>query len=130
MGEQKPKTETPNENENTKRNFGQIIKKGFVKQIIICVVVLAVLAAVNLGIPALNTKQVFDAMDLPSGLVGKEEPRSVNNSEKRGALTYGPYVTLVSGEYTIRVYYETDTEKNSVDVFSLNVGRKLYLNTL
>lgn len=116
MVEQKQKAEKANESENAKKSLGQIIKKGSIQQMLICLVVLGILAvAVNIGIPALNEKQLIDDLDFNTRLVDKAEPRSVDGGTK-GHLIYGPGTMMMPGDYTLWLYYSTDTDTNYVDI--------------
>ena len=83
--------------------------------------------ATNLGIPQLNGKLQFDESDLPSVILEEGVPRTVTDG-KKGCLTFGPYIDLAAGEYNILVYYFTDTDENTVDVYSL--GEYLYQGNL
>ena len=124
------KQEKSPENLENRKNITAYERRKFIL-LAIWVAVLAILAlAINIGMPKLHSKQTFDAVDLPSSIVGAGEPRTVIDGGKRVCLTYGPYITLYQGEYDIRVYYETDTDENTVDVFSLDVDGILYYGKL
>lgn len=94
----------------------QNMKREYIKQAIICLVALTILAlTINIGVPALNKKQVFDGLDFNTRLVDKTEPRSVDGGP-RGHLTFGPGTMLMPGDYTLWLYYSTDTDTNYVDI--------------
>ncbi len=109
-----------------KAKFSRIKKpkvdKKFLVHTLTFVIWLIVLAiGINVGIPMLNPKKVYDGVDLPSGIVGVGEPRSVTDGEK-GSLTYGPYVTLEKGNHLVKVFYKTDTQSNTISCYSTSVG--------
>ncbi len=58
----------------------------------------------------------FDATELPSALT--EGEKKVSNTGVAGNLTFGPYVSLKKGNYKMVLYYNTNTDLNTWDVFS------------
>lgn len=58
----------------------------------------------------------FDAQDLPSALT--EGEKKVVNTGIAGNLTFGPYILLEKGSYELQIFYNTDNNLNTWDVFS------------
>ena len=63
-------------------------------------------------------QQEFLGIELPSELVAHDAPKVVNNLERWGNLTFGPYITLNQGTYKITIDYQTDSKENFIDVIS------------
>ena len=63
-------------------------------------------------------QQEFLGTELPSALVAHDAPKVVNNLERWGNLTFGPYITLNQGTYKITIDYQTDSKENFIDVIS------------
>ena len=76
------------------------------------------LLIVNLFLPNWNRGKVYLATDLPSEFCVEQEPRVVENAEKIGCLTFGPYLEQEAGTIQVTVVYETNIEGNWVDIYS------------
>lgn len=81
----------------------------------------------NAVIPKMDTITYWGAT-LPSQ-IDKGGNRSIVGGNS-GYLTYGPYLSCPAGEYDIKLFYSTDIEGNWVDVFSEDLGARLYKGTL
>jgi len=90
-----------------------------------CAIVIFLYIFINKSIVAGATWE-FSAKELYSGLVEQEAPRMVENLDRTGHLTYGPYITLTKGTYDITVFYRTDAENNYVDVMSAPLDMLYY----
>lgn len=63
---------------------------------------------------------VYNAKDLQTN--SEIQGEDVVNGKEPGAQTYGPYQKIKQGNYTIDIYYNTNVNSNSYDVFSNNKG--------
>lgn len=77
----------------------------------------AILLLVNVGIPAINEKQVYDERGLSSYLVDPYELRTVTNGEA-GWLAFVDWKSVFVGEYDVSVYYSTDTDDNYMEILT------------
>ena len=76
-----------------------------------------VLLLVNVGIPALNEKHVYNATDMSSSLVEGHEPRTIT-SDKSDWLAYTDWEDMLVGDYAVSIYYSTDTDNNYIEVLT------------
>ena len=76
----------------------------------------------NLNPP--QNQLVFKGADL-TGEIGlnKTDSKYINNSEKHGFLTYGPYVTLESGTHFFSLTYSSDKVSNARFEIATNDGK-------
>ncbi len=87
------------------------------------------LVVVNSGLVGLG-KLEFLGETLPSELVAHNVKKSVTDLNQVGNLTFGPYVSLEAGSYQVTIYYSTNTDLNTIDVFSGQMGKKYYESQL
>ena len=85
----------------------------------ISVIILVVLSLIYMNFFAKSLNQaVYSGEELSSNIVGEGEKKYADESTgKTGYLTYGPYYRALNGNVEIDVYYKTDTEINTVEVF-------------
>ena len=87
------------------------------KSIIVIILVVLSLIYMNFFAQSLN-QAVYSGEELSSNIVGEGEKKYADESTgKTGYLTYGPYYRALNGNVEIDVYYKTDTEINTVEVF-------------
>lgn len=85
------------------------------KRVIAFLVLVLITIALNISLGK-GERYEFDATELPSALT--EGEKKVSNTGIPGNLTFGPYVALKKGNYKLSLYYNTDTDLNTWDVFS------------
>lgn len=91
--------------------------------------ILGIILAINLILLLLKKELNFNVEELPSSIVNTKEKKAVDGDES-GYLTYGPYVSLKQGDYKIVVNYNTDSDLNTVEIFSLAENKYYYKDNL
>jgi uncharacterized membrane protein len=86
-----------------------IAKKGLLCAAIVIVFFTAVLAGLFVKLELVPIK--LDGAELKSSFVEDDEKLIDNEADKQGIFTYGPYINLKKGSYTVTLYYETDEDR-------------------
>lgn len=103
------------------------------KQKVITYIVGVIAIVLLIGVvPKLKRGSTYDARNLPSEFVTGDDERVIINGGREGFLTFGPYTRMEKGNIKVKIYYETDSNKNWVDVFSnkdeITFGKNLLSN--
>ena len=77
-----------------------------------------------------SNKVSFSSEELSSEIVHSKAYKKVDNSDKSGYLTFGPYYKVFKGEVSVWIYYKSDSSDNTYDVYASNTGQVLYSGKL
>lgn len=104
-------------------------KDKYMKKKIIVVCVICILIFMNFYSLQLNNVS-FSSEELDSEIVDNKAYKKVDNRDKTGYLTFGPYYKVFKGEVSVWIYYKTDSSDNTYDVYTSNSGQVLYSGKL
>lgn len=92
-----------------------MIKK-YKKYFIGYIVIITLLVFNNVFLPMLNSGIYYPSEALPSQLC--TEGARIADNTLAGYLTFGPYVSVEAQKIYVDVFYKTDSDNNTVDVYS------------
>lgn len=79
-------------------------------------IIIVLLIFNNLFLPMLNSGIYYPSESLPS-LICSEGKKIADNTEAN-YLTFGPYISVDAQKLYVEVYYQTDSNDNTIDIYS------------